>query len=401
MKKYFLGNGLVVIEEKRKSDSVSVQLTVKAGSNFEKEGIRGVSHFIEHMVFEGTKNRKTAKEISNEIESLGGEINAYTNNIRTCFYIKVPKKHFEKALEIISDIIKNPLFRERDIDKERGVILKEINIFNDESRFFQWILFQKLLFGNSPYGYPAFGTYEDVKKISRQDILSFFSKYYFAGNTIISVVGDFNNSEKIIKKYFSDFRKGKVKLKKLNDDIANKKKYIKVKRKNTNSYMVLGYKTANRLHNDSYVLDIIQAILGKGQSGRIFDEVRNKSGLAYEVGVYHECDKNIGFFAVYLSTDKKNIGLIKKLILKEFEKLKNISQEELKHAIGYVEGKYLLDNENTHNKADELGYWELIKNTKLEKNYLKKIRKVSVEGVARVAKKYLTKNYSLAIIEQK
>jgi predicted Zn-dependent peptidase len=399
MRKYKLSNGLTIIENNRKTDSVTIQVIVNVGSNHEKEGIRGISHFIEHMLFEGTKNRKNAKEISNEIESLGGEINAYTNNVRTCFYIKVPKKHFEKAADILSDIIINPLFGEKEIEKERKVILKEINIFNDESRYFQWILFSQSLFTNHPSRFPAYGTKKDVNNIKRKQIVDFFKKNYVASNSIVSVVGDIRNSDRIITKYFGSMKKGNKISAKCNKD-KNKPRKIVKKRKILNSYMVLGFQTVPRHHKDAYVLDVIQSILGRGQSGRIFDEIRNKRGLAYEVGVLHEASTDFGYFAVYLSTDKKNIPLIKKLILKEFQNLRNITEKELKEAIGFVEGKYLLDNEDTHNMADTLGFWELVGDVMLSNRYLDKVKKVKANDINNVVNKYFNNNYALAVIEQ-
>ena len=401
MNKYSLSNGLTVIEEKRNSDSLTIQIAIKVGSNHEISGMRGISHFIEHMLFEGTKKRKGAKEISNEIESLGGEINAYTNNVRTCFYIKVPKKHYKKAFDILSDITKNSLFREEDLEKERKVILKEINIFNDDPRHYQWILFEKNVFKTHPSKYPAYGVIEDVKKMNRKDLLDYYNKYYIANNSILSIVGNVPSCKKQVEKYFSDFKKGKtVQKKSITDQVNKKPKTVRVKRKILNSYMVFGYKTLPRTHKDSYTLDIIEAILGKGQSGKIFDEIRNKRGLAYEVGAHHEASTDHGFFAIYLNAHKNKIPLIKKIILKELSDLTNISDTDLKEAIGYVEGRYILDNEDTHNQADELCFWELIKDASLKKSYLNNIRKVTKKDIARVAKKYLHKNYTLAIIEQ-
>jgi predicted Zn-dependent peptidase len=401
MKKYKLSNELTVIEEKRPSDSVTIQITVKVGSNDEKNGIRGISHFIEHMVFEGTVNRKNAKDISNEIESLGGEINAYTDNIRTSFYIKVPKKHFPKAADILSDIIMNPLFRDKDVNKERQVILKEINIFNDESRFYQWILFLGALFKNHPTKYPAYGTREDVKRITRKDMLNYFRKYYVANNSILSVVGNAKSCKQILGKYFGSLNSGrKIEKKKFYETNNSSFKIVKTKRKIMNSYMVFGYKTVPRLHIDSYALDVIQGILGRGQSGRIFDEIRNKRVLAYEVGVHHDSSTDFGYFAVYLSADKCNIKLIKRLIMEELGKLDKINNKELSEAIGYIEGKHILDTEDTHNKADSLSVWDLFKDARLEKHYLNNIRKVRIEDIKRVSKKYLSDNYTMAIIEQ-
>ena len=146
MKKYRLDNGLTLIYEKKDSKAAAIEILVKAGSSYESKKQLGISHFIEHMVFEGTKKRKNSRLIANEIEKLGGEINAYTTTDRTAFFIKILNKHFGKALDVLSDMVQNPTFANEFIEKERKVILKEIDMTNDQPRIFQWILFQKNLF---------------------------------------------------------------------------------------------------------------------------------------------------------------------------------------------------------------------------------------------------------------
>ena len=402
MKKYTLSNGLKVIEHSTSSLSVTIQITVKVGSNDEHDEIRGISHFIEHMMFEGTSNRADAKTISNEIESLGGDINAFTDNTRTSYYIKVPKKHFEKALDILSDMIKNSLFLEKNIEKERDVILKEINIYNDESRYYQWILFTSSLFSKHPSKYPPYGTIKDVKNISRKDILSYFNRHYNANNSILTIVGGAKATKKLVEKYFSDYTKGKpTKTKTVKEPQLTRPIIKKVKRQLMNSYCVLGYKTVPRTHPDSFALDVLQAIFGKGQSGKLFDEIRNKRGLAYEVGVYHKPSTDYGYFAVYFGAEKKNIPLAKQIIFDEINKLPELTEKEIKEAKGFIDGKYILNSEDTEYKADKLSFWEQIKDADFEKEYLKKIKKVTKKDILRVAKKYLGKNYCMSVIEQK
>ena len=180
-----------------------------------------------------------------------------------------------------------------------------------------------------------------------------------------------------------------------------KKPMIKIeKKKILSSYIVLGYKTPTRLQKESYVLDVIRAVLGRGQSGKLFNEIRAKRGLAYDVGVQHEPSTDYGFFAVYLGTDKKNISIAKKIILEEFSKLKNISEKDLKEAKDYLEGEFLMQNEDNFHMADKLAFWELIKDASLAKEYLKKVKKVKKEDIARVVNKYLNKNYTMAVIKQ-
>ncbi|MFH1332062.1 MAG: pitrilysin family protein, partial [archaeon] len=149
MKKTTLSNGITLITEKRSTKSVTIQVTVKAGSNHENEKIAGISHFIEHMLFEGTKNR-TAIELANEIESIGGEINAATSTERTLYYVTVLKKYFDKAVDVLADLIQNPLFEEKAIEKERNVVLDEVNLVMDDPKRYQWVLFQRTLYKKHP-----------------------------------------------------------------------------------------------------------------------------------------------------------------------------------------------------------------------------------------------------------
>ena len=399
MEKTILNNGLTLVFSKRPSDSVTIEVSVRVGSNNETRRISGVSHFIEHLLFEGTKKRPSSTIISNEIEKLGGELNAYTANERTSFYIKVLNKHFAVALDILSDIIQNPLFDEKAIEKERKVILKEINMINDQPRFYQWVLFNKTLFQKHPAKNPIYGTEEAVKKITRKDLADYYKKYYIPNNMVISVAGNIKNISKEVKDRFKGLKKQKLQqIKKVVEpSLTNIRKRIE-KKKILNSYVVLGYKAAPRASFDSYVLDLIKALLGRGQSGRIIEEIRNKRGLAYEVNVYHEPSLNYGFFAVYLNTDKKIVNKAIKIILNEL-KLKNLTDKEINDAKGYLEGQRILGNEDTHEQADMLNFWELVKDASLSKTYVKKIKKITKKEILRVAKKYFTKNYALAIIQ--
>ena len=400
MKRVKLKNGAVLVLEKRDSDSICMEVCFRVGSNFEKKGEFGISHFIEHMVFEGTKNRK-AREISNEIESIGGELNAATSNERTFFYAYVLKKFFDKALDVLSDIIVNPLFEKKAVEKERKVILDEISLINDDPKYYQWILFQRLLFKKHTAGNPVYGTREDVSKVSRKQLVEYYKKYYNTNNLIISISGSFNENEikKKVENAFKELDKGKEsRLEKVNEPEQVKEEKIE-KKEVQHSYLVIGYKTVERKHKDSYVLDVIQAILGKGLSGRIYEEIRLKRGLAYNVGVQNEANVDFGFFAVNLSSDKKHLEECKRIILKEL-KLENLSKEEIDDAKSYIEGNYILKEEDNKIRADNNSFWELVKE-KGGKDYIKKIKKVSKKDILRAAGKYFKDNYSLVVIEQK
>lgn len=400
MKKWKTKNGMTVIHERKQSDSVAIQVLINLGSNFESKGKGGISHFIEHMVFEGTPKRKNAREIANEIEKIGGEMNAYTDKGRTCFYIKVLNKYFDVALDVLADILQNPLLRSRDVQREKNILLKEIDLVIDEPRFYQWILFNKALFKKHPSRNPTYGTKNSVRKTSRTDITHWFKKYYQPKNMIIAVVGDVKNVKRSVERTFRKKGKGKklaiphaIELEQ--NEVRQKKEIRKIE----NSYVVLGYRTVPRMHEDSYVLDVIDMILGKGQSGWLFDEIRNKKGLAYEVGTQHEAEADYGFFAAYWSTGRSKLGQVKKLVLRQLNRLKNASAEDVEEAKECIEGRFYLEYEDTQKLADIMVFWEQLGGVDLLKIYIDKIKKVSPKDVRRIAQKYFTENYCFVVIE--
>ncbi|HJO01761.1 MAG: pitrilysin family protein [Candidatus Woesearchaeota archaeon] len=402
MEKYRLKNGTTIIFEKNSSKSVAVEVIFKVGSNDESKEISGISHFLEHMLFEGTKKRKNSRKIASEIEKYGAEFNAYTSNDRTAFFIKIINKRFEKALDILSDMVANPLFNKKTIEKEKQVIFKEINLVTDDSRQHQWILFQKTLFEKHPTKNPTYGTIEAIKSLDRKIIDSYYNKHYVPNNMVISIVGNVNHVKEKIEKYFDNLKPKKLALRKnIKEPLQKRKKKFVEKRKTVSSYMILGYKSVSRIHKDSYVLDVISAILGKGQSGWIFDEIRNKRGLAYQVGVLNENEGDYGYFAVFAGLDKKNIEKTKGIILQQFRKLNNVRKNDVEEAKNYIEGNHTISMEDNFQKADNIAFWETIKNASLADNYIKNIKRVEINDVKRAARKYLNKNYTLVVIEQK
>ena len=400
MKKVVLSNGLTVIYYPKKSNSVVVEVMVKVGSCHEKSEERGISHFLEHILFEGTKKRASNKEISNEIERIGGDFNTYTSTGKTCFYTKVLKKHFSIAVDVLADILQNPLLREEDIKKEKNVVLKEITMIYDEPRYHQWILMQQNLFEKHPCKYPTYGDVKVIKSLDQRKVLGFFTKYYVPNNMVVSIVGDAPKWKKEIEKYFV-FKKGKLQKTTFPaEPILKKNKKVFLKKNIFNTHLVLGFKTVSRAHPDSYVLDVINGILGRGQSGKMFTEIRSKRGLGYDVGTQVMSDNNFGYFAAYAIIDKKNIALVTDLMLEEIRRLNNIALEEVKEAQDFIEGDYLLEIEDTQKVADQILFWEQVKDAALMGEYLKKIKKVTVNDVKRVAEKYF-KHYTQVVLEGK
>jgi zinc protease len=280
-------------------------------------------------------------------------------------------------------------------------VLKEINMVTDDSRLHQWILFQKTLFEKHPAKNPTYGTVDAVKNFSREDVVNYYSTHYIPNNMIISVVGNVSNVKENVEKYFGSLKPGKaIKRSYVDEPLQTKAKKFVEKKKTLNSYMVLGYKTVPWKHKDSYVFDVISAVLGRGQSGWMFNEIRNKRGLAYQVGVNVEDEYDYGTFAVYAGLDKKKITKAKEIMLQQFKRLQKLAKKDLDEAKTYIEGNHTLQMEDNFQQTDNLSVWESLGDVKLAGTYLSNIRKVTVNDVKRVAKKYFNDKYTLVVIEQ-
>lgn len=401
MKKQILNNGITLLTDKKQTNSIIIMLTMKVGSNNEPRKIMGVSHFLEHLVFDGTKKR-TAKQISRDIESVGGEVNAYTTNERTSFYVKVPAKYFDIGLDVISGCLKEPLLEPSYVEKERGIILSEHDMYLDNPMYYSIYLFMSKLFKKHNARYPVIGDKTTLAKITREDIYKYFTENYVADNLIVTLVGDIpNDGEKKIIETFKDFRTGTLKEKEYFEEPeqTEKEEYIE-KRKIDHSYIILGYKVPSRNHEDSYVLDVMSVIFGGISSSRLFEEIRTKKGLGYAVMSYYEGNRDYGYFAAKITADKKNLKECEDIIIKEFEKIKDVTNEELEDAKKYYEGQYLLDNDDNFKWADTMASVEVLKDVKLLDSFLDKIRKVTKEDINRVAQKYFNGNHCCIILSQ-
>jgi len=397
MQKKVLKNGLTVIHKKRDSETVAIQILVKAGPILENDKIGGISHFIEHLLFE-TKKRK-AQQLSAEIESLGGVINAFTAEEVTGFYVHIPKKYFKIGLDILSDVIQNPAFNKDYIETERKAIIEEIKLWNDDPKLHQWELFRKALFDKHPAGRSAFGTLESMKSITKEDLVNYYNKYYVPNNAIITVVGDVDDVFNEVEKKFN-FAKKSVEIIELPEQGINKKTELIEKKNVDHTYFVLGYKIPTRKEKESYIFDIIENILGYGISSKLANEIRTKRGLAYQVSTDCLTSKNFGYFSVFLSTDKKNIPEIRKIIINEFNKLQELTEEEIKNAKRSIEGNFLIRNVDPVQLVTTINVWEFIKDSSLFDSYINEINKVTLNDVKKVAKQYLNQDYTITMIEQ-
>ena len=396
-----MDNGLDVVYDLRSMDSVAVELSVRVGSDNEPKGLEGISHFLEHMMFEGTKRRRDSRAIANVIESLGGELNAATSNDRTFYYVKVPKKHFEVALDVLSDIMLNAMFPARGFGNNKKVILNEISMVNDEPLYYQWIMFYRELFKGSPIGKPVYGNVEAVGALKRSEMISYFRRNYGPGNMVLGIAGGVGEAELgKVEDYFT-LKKTSCPDNRVKAPAGKKgARVVRETRSINQSYMVLGYRTVPRMHEDSYVLDVIDGVLGRGQSGWMFDEIRNKRALAYNVGVDHNPELDFGMFAINVGTKGKNVDKVAGIIQKNLKRLQNLSARELSEAKAFVEGNRILELEDNLGRAEAMCFFEQAGDFREAGKYLEKINGVKLEDVRRVAEEYLNDDYTLTVLSE-
>lgn len=399
MKKYKLRNGATFIHYPSKTPSVVIQVMAKTGSNDERDGIRGISHFLEHMLFEGTAKRPDSQTIASEIERLGGEMNAYTTTDRTAYYIKVLRKHADTAIDVLSDMLLNSTFKDKYVEKEKKVILKEIHMVLDDPRFYKWVLFEKTLYKRHPARHPTYGTVKDVAAMTRKKLVDYYTEHYAPGNLIITVTGDLKDAKRRIEEAFRAPRRTITRPKRYSEPMQKRVYTARDTRRTKSSYIVLGYKTCPRSHKDSYAIDILEAVYGRGQSGRMFEEIRNKHGLAYEVGIDTELATDTGHFAVHASTDPTKEALTKKLMLEQFRK--PVTEQEVREAKTFLEGNITLEMEDNRERADALCTWERMASAEDAQRYLARVKKVPFREVLRIQRRYFNDNYTMTVVGPK
>ena len=387
--KRVLDNGMTVIYERRMTDSVAIEILVRVGSDFENDSNRGISHFVEHMVFEGTKSRG-ARELAEEIESTGGEINAATYQDKTSYYAVVPKKYFIRALDVLADILINPSFESEKIEKEKRVALDELTMLEDDPLHFSFKNFMLTLFEKLPARYLSYGTRETIRGLTKEQVLNYFREHYAGKNIIVSIAGDVRDPFNAVKKFFEKMPRGTRSLIQLPKEPEQGKHKIKrFKRDTQHAYVVCGFKAAKILDRDYYTLEVIKAILAKGQSSRLFNEARTKRGLCYVISAVNEANMHCGFFAVFFTCEKTNVEKVLKIVEDEI-KLNGLDKKELRSAKDFLIGSFLIANERTKDRAEENAFWHLF--NKKPSFYIRGIRRVSVRDVKTCIRKYFKKH---------
>ena len=400
-----LSNGLRILTVPSK-ESLSFQITVlvNTGADFEKKEDNGISHFLEHMCFKGTKKRPSNLDIVKGLDGVGGYYGASTGRERTRYYARTAKQYQDLALDVVSDIYLNSEFPEKEIKKEKGVILEEINMCQDDPQDCVWEIWGKLLYGDQAIGRSILGTKTNIKKFKKEDFLRYRARQYQAKSTLVVISGNFKEKEVIskVKNYFRDISSGKAHIQKPVKEKQNKPQIFWQNRKIKQTHFILGFRGINYFDKRRYALKVLDTVLDGGMSSILFQIVREKLGAAYYVYSNIDYAADHGFWVVYAGINNNRLEEILIAILEEWKKFKiqPIGAKEIKKAKSYITGKLALQWENVHNMAEGLAMQELF-TRKIEqpREYLRKINQVTAGDMRRVAQDLLKPQFlNLALI---
>lgn len=404
-KKTKLKNGIRLITVPMKSTkTVAVLVMVGTGSKNENEKNRGISHFLEHMFFKGTKKRPATLDISKELDGIGGIYNAFTGKEYTGFWAKVDNKHCDIALDVISDILLNSKFDADEIKRERGTILEELNMYLDSPIMRISDLFENLLYKNQPLGYDEIGNKKTISSVVRKDFVDYYKKYYAGDNIVIAIAGNFNEKEikDKIKKYFKITKKNAAKKYSKTYDKQKKPAVFVEYKKTDQTHLCLGVRGYNINHKDKYVLNVLSVILGGNMSSRLFISVREKRGIAYYIHASSEAYKDVGYLTAQSGVNNEKCLDAIKIILDEFKKVKEkkIGAEEIKRAKDYLKGQAIISLESSNSVASFFAGQELNTGKILTpEEKFAKIDAVTAEDLQRVARDIFVNNkLNLALI---
>jgi len=403
-KKTTLSNGLRIASCRiAQMQSVSLGIWVKTGGRYENEKDKGVSHYLEHLLFKGSK-KYSCRKIKETIEGLGGSLNGFTSEELSCFLVKIPGRFLNTALDILSDMVINPLLTQEDIDKERSVILEEIKMYKDQPRAYVHDLLDGLLWPNQPLGMPIIGFEDTVNNMSRSQICGFKEDNYSAANIVVSAAGILDHQR------LSDKVKAlaaKVKPAKENRFLPVKEKQrepqLKILHKDTEqSHLAMGFHSFKREHPLKYALSLLHVILGANMSSRLFNEVREKRGLAYEIGTQVKRLDDTGSFLVHAGVDNAKVEEALELILRELARMKShpVPAAELKRAKDFSIGQLVLALEDTLEHMLWIGeYTASLNRIESPDEVIAQLNKVEATGIMRAAREIFdNKKLNLAAI---
>ncbi|HLD21657.1 MAG TPA: pitrilysin family protein [Patescibacteria group bacterium] len=407
MNTFKLKSGIPVILAPMKGTQVVTALILfKVGSRHENARNNGVSHFVEHLFFKGTEKRPTTLDISRELDGVGADFNAFTSKDWTGYYVKVASRHTRLAVDILEDILFHPLFDQNEIDRERGVIIEEINMYEDNPMVTAEEMVEELLYGkHHPLGYRIAGPKENIQRMSRQEIIAYRDEHYHPGNMVVLLAGNLpKNIKQLVWKYFSEIPKRKQKTpiyKKF--EFTQKAPRILVHKKNTaQAHLALSFPGPTHLSKQLVVANVLSTVLGGSMSSRLFIHVRERQGLCYYIRSSVNPYEDMGAITIQAGFDKTRIHQAILAIIEQLKFMRSsfVSSEELQRAKEFLIGKMSLRFEDSENVASWLGSQALFhKKIKMVTDIEKEIQSVTAQQIIQLAKKiFVSSNSNLAII---
>lgn len=389
-----LNNGLTIIaEEIPYLKSISMGIWFRSGIKTEENYIDGVSHFIEHMMFKGTKNR-TSKQLVAEIENLGGVINAFTGRECTCYYVRLLDEHLNIGIDILSDMILNSKFDEKDIEREKSVIIEELKMYEDSPEDLTYDILLEKVYNNKGIGKNILGSKESIKSMNRDAILDYFEKFYVPENAVLSICGnfDFEETVKLIEDKFENWHGEKPDYN-LQNEIFNPC-IVKKDRDYEQTNLAICFECENigSSSNDVYAIDIINNVLGGSSTSRLFQRIREDEGLVYSIYSEQEFYREKGELGIYASMSTENLEDVYRLVKEEIISLNEngITEEELNNSKEQLKGEFMLGMESTESRMNAIGKYMLITG-KVEtlEDVIEGLNSITMDDINRVIKDVL------------
>ncbi|MBS5793484.1 MAG: insulinase family protein [Clostridiales bacterium] len=360
-----LENGVSIVMEQISSvRSVALGIFIRNGSINETSKSNGISHFIEHMLFKGT-NKRTSKDIAEEMDNIGGQLNAFTAKEYTCYYARVLDTHIDTAIDVLTDMIFNSKFDSIDIEKESKVILEEINMYEDSPDDIVFTKLQKEIWENSPLAHNVLGTKENVSSFKRQDFIEYMNNKYVGENIVVAIAGSFDKEKilEVIKQKMSSMPKGKANLEADKHYIYTPSR-TKVYKDIEQLHLAIVFDGISIKDKHNYSMSLLNAIIGGGMSSILFQKVREEHGIAYSIYSYNNSYVNNGLFNIYVALNKSQLDKTINIIYKEISNLKNnkITNQQIEKTKEQLKSNYIMGLESTSNRMSSIGRSKVLVN---------------------------------------
>ncbi len=403
-RKSVLKNGLrIVTHEIKDRDSISLGILVGVGGRHEDDRLKGAAHYLEHVVFKGTK-KYSCDEIKETVEGVGGSLNAFTSEEQTCFYAKIPSKFLSRTFDVLSDLVFEPSIAPKDVERERGVILEEIKMYHDLPQYYVMELLEHLVWPEHPLGKSLAGTFESVDGMTQKQLKQFYQTHYIPNNIVVSACGNVTHQD-LVDLVRKKTEKGSFGKKVEGSPAPSGQQAPRVSfcvKPIEQMHVALGTQGVSINHESRYALGILNVIMGGNMSSRLFNEVREKRGLAYSIGTASKNFSDTGIFMMRAGVENTKVEKSLSLVLSEFKKVKTsgISKEEFSRAKEYTIGQLVLALEDTMEHMLWVGESTLLRDhIRTTDEVIQSVKKVRLDDVQTVAAKVLNeRQYNLAVV---